>query len=202
MNREDQHTVKRLVPTAFTGMSLPLLDRIQIASPCDVRWEEMTGDERSRRCARCSLDVHNLAGLTRAEAERLLTRRFNPEGRETAGCFCAQIYRRADGTVLTADCPVGVAALRLKARRAAARLSALLGITSLVAYAAALESRSIPFANAQPLATIAAWLREPTPLVPIKGKVALRGEIRLGRVAPAAPSQPAGPLPARTEGSP
>ncbi|HZW05891.1 MAG TPA: hypothetical protein VFF65_02115, partial [Phycisphaerales bacterium] len=161
------------------------------ASPCDVRWEEMTGDDRSRRCAQCNLSVHNLAGLSRAEAESLLARHFDAEGNETAGRFCAQLYRRADGTVLTADCPVGVAALRARTRRAVARAAAALGLTSLVSVLAAAESRSVAFAYSQPLATIAAWLRQPAPPAPLLGKISMRGQIRIAPSQP--PSTPATP---------
>ena len=33
-----------------TTISLPLLDSVRIATPCDARWENMCGDERKRRC--------------------------------------------------------------------------------------------------------------------------------------------------------
>jgi hypothetical protein len=84
---------------------LPMLDRIEIASPCNVPWDSMEGDDRKRFCGECKLDVYNVAAMTRAEAEDLVAR----DGR-----VCVRLFRRADGTVLTADCAVG---LRLKRRR-------------------------------------------------------------------------------------
>ena len=77
------------------------LDRIAVASPCSVAWDEMEGDDRVRFCDRCSLNVYNISAMTKAEAESVIT---NTEGR-----VCARFYRRADGTILTQDCPVGSA---------------------------------------------------------------------------------------------
>jgi len=71
----------------------------------------MTGDDRVRFCDLCNLHVYNLAELTRTEAESLIA---NSEGR-----ICARLYRRADGTVITKDCPVGLRALRRRAAKVA-----------------------------------------------------------------------------------
>lgn len=80
------------------------LDRIRIASPCAARWEAMAPlDDRSRRCGDCRLAVHDLAAYTAVEVDALL--------REHAGRrLCVNLYRRADGRVLTRDCPTGLAA--------------------------------------------------------------------------------------------
>lgn len=77
---------------------------VRIASPCSEKWESMTGDERSRFCAKCQLSVHNVKELTEAETVALL--------QQATGRVCGRIFQRADGTVLTKDCPVGVATLR------------------------------------------------------------------------------------------
>src|SRR5436853_394632 len=84
--------------------SLSLLDRVRIASPCTASWAAMKGDDRDRYCDQCSLHVYNLSEMTRAEAEALVRQR---EGR-----MCVRLYRRRDGTVLTRDCPIGLAAVR------------------------------------------------------------------------------------------
>src|SRR6185436_4668613 len=78
-----------------------LLANIRIASPCSANWEDMTGDERSRLCADCRKHVYDLSALTADEAVDLI--------REKEGNLCARFYQRNDGTVLTADCPVGAA---------------------------------------------------------------------------------------------
>jgi len=88
------------------------LGRMRVASPCPTSWERMEGDERVRFCRQCNLHVYNIAELTRAEAESLVAR--------TEGRLCARLYRRADGTVLTKDCPEGLRAVRRRVGRAAA----------------------------------------------------------------------------------
>lgn len=76
------------------------LDGLRIASPCKASWDEMTGDARVRFCGHCAKNVFNVGGMTRDEAYAFL--------RENAGgTVCMRLYRRADGTVMTADCPVG-----------------------------------------------------------------------------------------------
>jgi hypothetical protein len=83
--------------------SLPLTG-VRIASPCSASWEEMKGDNRVRTCDLCQLRVFNLSGMSQREAEELIAK---AEGR-----LCVRLYRRADGTVITADCPIGISALR------------------------------------------------------------------------------------------
>src|SRR5689334_8290921 len=73
------------------------LDSIRIGSPCRERWDDMTGDAQVRLCAGCNRNVYNLSEMTRAEAEAVLAvRGVKP---------CVRFYRRADGTIMTADCP-------------------------------------------------------------------------------------------------
>ena len=78
-----------------------LLANLRIASPCTARWEDMEGDERSRFCRQCTKHVYNFSEMTAQETADLI--------REREGQLCARFYQRADGTVLTADCPVGAA---------------------------------------------------------------------------------------------
>src|SRR5204863_4095976 len=94
------------------------IESLRIATPCQASWQRMAGDERVRHCTLCSLNVYNFAEMTRDEVRELLVR--------TEGRVCARLYRRADGTVLTRDCPAGLRALRRRASRAAAALLALL----------------------------------------------------------------------------
>lgn len=77
---------------------------MRVASPCSVGWETMTGDDRVRHCDSCRLNIYNTAEMTTKEIETLVQ---NHEGR-----LCIRLYRRADGTVLTKDCPVGLRAVR------------------------------------------------------------------------------------------
>lgn len=82
------------------------LNNLKIASPCSQDWDAMYGDSRKRFCGECKLNVYNLSGMTKDEAEALIS---NAEGR-----LCVRFFQRADGTVLTQDCPVGWA--KVKAR--------------------------------------------------------------------------------------
>lgn len=93
---------------------------LRIASPCDESWANMKGDERSRHCARCKLNVFNVKELSEQEVRALFLK--------TEGRVCGQIFRRPDGTVLTRDCPTGLARVR---RRALAAIT--LAVTMLVA---------------------------------------------------------------------
>ncbi len=97
------------------------LDNIKVASPCSQDWNEMIGDERKRFCGSCQLNVYNLSGMTKDEAEKLL---LNSEGR-----LCIRFFKRSDGTVLTKDCPVGFAAFKKRISKfAAATASLIFGI--------------------------------------------------------------------------
>jgi hypothetical protein len=104
------------------------LGRLRIAEPCRAGWEGMAGDERVRHCTLCSLNVYNFAEMTRDEVRALLIR---AEGR-----VCARLYRRADGTVITRDCPTGIRAMRRRASRVAAALVAALCSLPAVAFGA------------------------------------------------------------------
>lgn len=101
------------------------LNHLRIASPCPADWEKMKGDERVRFCDLCNLNVYNLAQLTRNEAVSLVAK--------TGGRICARVYRRADGTVITKDCPVGLRAIRQRtARFAGAVFATLMSLSSVV----------------------------------------------------------------------
>lgn len=94
------------------------LKNISVASPCQADWNEMYGDDRKRFCGECKLNVYNLSGMTRDEAEALVT---NAEGR-----LCVRFYRRADGSVITQECPVGWAKLKQRTRIYATAVASLL----------------------------------------------------------------------------
>ncbi|HYP49317.1 MAG TPA: hypothetical protein VEQ34_00140, partial [Pyrinomonadaceae bacterium] len=99
------------------------LNNLKIASPCSQDWNAMIGNDRKRFCGECKLNVYNLSGMTRAEAENLL---LNSEGR-----LCVRFYKRADGTDLTEDCPVGWQAVKRRiSRTAAAFVSLIFGLLS------------------------------------------------------------------------
>ena len=101
------------------GRNISLLDRVRMASICDVGWNNMSGDDRVRFCNKCQQNVYNLTTMTPAQAEQFLV--------EREGKACVRAYRRFDGSILTNDCPWGVR----HARRAAARVIGLAGLTLL-----------------------------------------------------------------------
>src|SRR5262245_23205560 len=97
-----------------------LVNNLRVASLCPASWDSMSGDNTVRYCELCHLNVYNFSAMTTAEVEKLL---MTNEGRR----ICGRLYKRADGTVITRDCPVGLRALRKRiARRAGAVLTALL----------------------------------------------------------------------------
>lgn len=87
------------------------LNNIRIASPCSADWAGMIGTERKRFCGECKLNVYNVSGMTTVEAETLLT--------QSEGRLCVRYFRRADGTVLTQNCPVGWAKVKQRVSRVA-----------------------------------------------------------------------------------
>lgn len=108
------------------------LDNVRVSAPCPADWNEMNGDERIRFCNQCQLNVYNLSEMTRQEAERLL--------REREGRLCVRFYRRADGTIITENCPKGLAALKRRVTRTATAVfsSVLAFISGIGVYTASL----------------------------------------------------------------
>lgn len=74
----------------------------------------MKGDDRQRFCGQCEKSVYNVSAMSRAEAEALL--------QGPGELPCVRFYQRTDGTILTADCPVGVVR-KLRLRWAAAMMT-------------------------------------------------------------------------------
>jgi hypothetical protein len=126
------------------------LNNLKVASPCSQDWNAMIGSERKRYCGECKLNVYNLSGMTRAEAENLIT---TAEGR-----LCVRFYQRADGSVLTEDCPVGWAKVKARAKVYVTAVASLIftffGALGLVAaFKKSTDSTimgAIPFSTATP----------------------------------------------------
>lgn len=94
-----------------------LLNKLYIASPCSVPWDSMEGDDRVRHCGQCALNVYDVSKLTTKEAADLIR---NKEGR-----LCMRLYRRADGTIITDNCPVGLRKIRDRLKLTAAAVLAI-----------------------------------------------------------------------------
>jgi hypothetical protein len=99
------------------------LNNLIVASACPANWHHMVGDDRARFCNQCNLNVYNIANLTETEAIELIAQ--NEER------LCGRLYRRADGTVITKDCPIGIKVIRRKVTKiAGATLAALLSLVT------------------------------------------------------------------------
>jgi hypothetical protein len=134
---------------------VPLLARIRVATPCRADWTQMTGDERVRHCAQCKKDVFNLSDMTREQAERLII--------EKNGDLCARYYQRQDGTILLADCSVGLAQKK-KTKVVAAGALALLAGTPVAAFS--LRSKAHAPAEPQVRITDVVEIEVPPPPAP------------------------------------
>jgi hypothetical protein len=140
---------------------ISILDNVKVSSPCSVRWESMAGDDRTRICSQCQLRVFNLSGMSRDEAEDLI--------RAKQGRLCVRYYQRADGTIMTSDCPKGVG------RRLRRALAAAVGLfLSLVVAACAWahwtsdrrsEQTGLRLRDREPFRTIHEWLDPSPPVV-------------------------------------
>jgi hypothetical protein len=132
--RTPLHTVTSLdnvqaaVPPASArqrGTTFTSLDDVQVASPCTADWNTMAGDGRVRFCPQCRQNVYHISAMTTEQATALL--------REKERTPCVRFFRRRDGTVMTADCPVGIRQLaghawRWTATMLAATFAVVLGL--------------------------------------------------------------------------
>ncbi len=112
-----------------------MLSEIRIASPCPATWEQMAGDTQVRHCAQCNLNVYNFSEMTSGEIEQLIKA---SEGQR----LCGRLYQRADGTLITRDCPVG---LRTRIRRVSRRLSTALAAAMSLVFTAQACSQQTSF---------------------------------------------------------
>lgn len=113
--------------------------RLKLASPCSADWDEMDGDDRKRFCHQCKLYVHNIAEYSEDEVKQMFS---------SGGRICGRLFQRRDGTVLTKDCPVGVARIRNRVVRVAAyagALSLLLMCSTVLAAINAGNGGDVPF---------------------------------------------------------
>jgi len=146
-----------------------LLDVIQVASPCDVPWESMAGDNRVRHCKQCSLNVYNLSELTRDDAEQLL--------QQHTGRLCVRYFKRHDGTVITQDCPVGLRAIRLRVAKSLTAAATLTFGLLVGTFSAGCSFRTQP--KAHPFRELLSVLipQRPFPANPAQGNMMIQGDV-------------------------
>lgn len=138
---------------SFMSRQLTVLDHVRVASPCTVPWSSMTGDERTRHCQKCNLNVFNLSDMTRPEAEELILARH--------GRLCIRYYQRSDGTILTSDCPIGITAVRRKLAGLMIRTVAVFAFVAGGLHALASgqrSSRELRMRYFEPFADVIRWL--------------------------------------------
>jgi hypothetical protein len=145
------------MPSAPLVDDVSLLDGLKLASPCSEKWEDMVGGERARFCGSCKKNVYNLSSMTRPEAEDLLRQ---------LGDVCVRFYQRADGTIMTSDCPVGARRRRVRLAIYGAVGGSMLAGAAVVA--SAVEEARPPqvFMGAAPIPTQVA-VDPPIPSVPV-----------------------------------
>lgn len=85
----------------------------------------MVGTDRVRACSLCQLNVYNLSGMSSQEARHFVSR---AEGRA-----CLRYFRRADGTVITADCPEAAEVQDAERARPRQRLLTAVALVALLA---------------------------------------------------------------------
>lgn len=166
------------------------LGNIKVASPCPADWEAMIGNERVRFCGQCQLNVYNLSGMSKREAEALVT---NTEGR-----LCVRYHQRADGTILTKDCPMGLSAIKRRVSRVArATISAVIGFIAGVGFNFGLSQNgafderrvmgemvtSKPVINEENLIVEPVQIERATPAVAITGEMFIPSNATLTRKA-------------------
>ncbi|MDB4946923.1 MAG: hypothetical protein JWP97_6457 [Labilithrix sp.] len=175
--RELADVDQRLHAGASSRRGLPLLEEVKVASPCKADWNEMMGNERVRFCLSCEKNVFNLSAMARDEAEALLQS-------HAGGDLCVRFYQRADGTVLTQDCPVGVKSKQRK------RLAfAVAGAGALVAASAAAMFGTRAQGTLQPMTGAVAYeppIDPPVITPPLQEVVPMT----MGTVAPVLPPPP------------
>jgi hypothetical protein len=186
--QKDLAEARRVLADLEARRRLPVLDNISIAAPCHADWDKMTGDARARFCGSCDKNVFNLSEMTRAEAEALII--------EKQGKLCVRYYQRADGTILTADCPVGVTKRRRRRRIVATAAAAM----SALAAAGAMFHRHPPVVMGamEPVQQVELQLPSPDPdptLVAKMGDIGPPVVPVMGEMAFSPPHQPKPPKP-------
>lgn len=151
------------------------LDQLRVASPCSVNWDHMTpaGSPGVRHCGQCDLNVYNISEMTRADAERFIA------GTTPGSRTCIRFYRRADGTVLTRDCPVGLRAARAHLARVITRTAAAVAMLvslSAIARSHSRDEASLSLSEVRPFSALCEWVRgrpvlPPSPFV-VMGDIA------------------------------
>ena len=107
--------------------------QIRIASPCDVDWDSMVGNDRIRFCEHCQLTVHNVDFITKKQLRRLIAR--------SGDRLCVNYQRPAPQVSPT---PILYKIGRRTSVIAASAFSATLSISSAIAASATPKPVALP----------------------------------------------------------
>ncbi len=97
------------------------LDKIEVKSPCNESWDEMTGNDEVRFCSHCAKDVHNISAMNRADAEKLV--------KKSNGKLCVRYVKTSEGNLITA--PPKLTQITRRATIAAGILATSLALSTL-----------------------------------------------------------------------
>jgi hypothetical protein len=162
------------------------LNKVRVAAPCNANWDAMIGNDRSRFCGQCSLNVYNLSSMSRSEAESLIA---GSEGR-----LCVRFYRRADGSILTENCPVGLRRIRRRISYLAKAVAS--GVLSFFAGFGVYETLSILDQRSRPMTMGAMVAPGRLPVLPPTTAVEPMPRATMGEIAvmgvPIPPQTPSG----------
>lgn len=100
----------QVIDAALAGDRARLLGSLDVATPCDAKWQRMRGTKSERFCGDCRRSVYDLEHMTEAEIQRLFV-----EPTADGEPPCIRMRRRADGRLVTADCPA--TPFRMRARK-------------------------------------------------------------------------------------
>jgi hypothetical protein len=154
--------------------------RLTVASPCSKDWKQMKGTAQKRFCDGCRQHVYDLSAMPWDEVQALL---------DCAQPPCVKFFQRADGTVLTADCPVG-RGRTWRALRGVVAGAALAWMAWLASFSAFRKKESCaaepPFepgpslaaletAPPEPSPSSTAWMAQRRAQLPVREKVLTQG---------------------------
>src|ERR1700733_14192487 len=108
--------------TCKPSQEASISDKVCIAAPCQFGWENMIGNDATRFCGGCNLQVYNTSVISSAEVQNILNM--------DADQVCLRIYRNADGTIITDECPRWLRPLRRGWRRIAKIAVAIVAIAA------------------------------------------------------------------------
>ena len=113
-----------MLPSLSKKQKTDFLNSVSIASPCEANWNEMEGNEQIRFCQSCKKNVYNISSMSTDDAVNFLLEKNKERP-------CLKLYQRADGTLITDNCPVGLRKARTHLCKATATILFAIGLSVL-----------------------------------------------------------------------